>query len=283
MKVILFGGSGMVGQGVLRECLIDPGVESVLSVGRSPLGVQHPKLRELREQQERLAAGFQELARQRDLFAADRDTFDKARATFEAHKAAGGVGNVPVGVYRELLDEIGPVEFTGRQEHSTPGAKVRGLIVDGERVTSASGGDVQIVLDRTPFYAESGGQVGDTGTLRTDTGAATVLDTTYAVPGQLVRHVATITEGTIQVGQEVTSGLHLADCGNSGNATQPHVHVQVMDHRDPTVARGLPMTFRRFREWPRGASRFEVRESGLPAEGAVVEPLPVTATSPQDR
>ncbi len=47
MKVILFGGSGMVGQGVLRECLIDPGVETVLSVGRSPLGVQHPKLREI--------------------------------------------------------------------------------------------------------------------------------------------------------------------------------------------------------------------------------------------
>src|SRR5262245_61817878 len=47
MKVILFGGSGMVGQGVLRECLIDPGVEAVLSVGRSPLGVQHPKLREV--------------------------------------------------------------------------------------------------------------------------------------------------------------------------------------------------------------------------------------------
>ena len=48
MKVILFGGSGMVGQGVLRECLIDPGVETVLAVGRSPLGVQHAKLRELR-------------------------------------------------------------------------------------------------------------------------------------------------------------------------------------------------------------------------------------------
>jgi uncharacterized protein YbjT (DUF2867 family) len=47
MKVILFGGSGMVGQGVLRECLTDPGVEAVLSVGRSPLGVTHPKLREI--------------------------------------------------------------------------------------------------------------------------------------------------------------------------------------------------------------------------------------------
>jgi uncharacterized protein YbjT (DUF2867 family) len=47
MKVILFGATGMVGQGVLRECLVDPGVERVLSVGRSPTGRQHPKLHEI--------------------------------------------------------------------------------------------------------------------------------------------------------------------------------------------------------------------------------------------
>src|SRR5512133_700621 len=48
MNVILFGATGMVGQGVLRECLLDPGVERVLAVGRSPTGQGHPKLRELR-------------------------------------------------------------------------------------------------------------------------------------------------------------------------------------------------------------------------------------------
>jgi uncharacterized protein YbjT (DUF2867 family) len=47
MKVILFGATGMVGQGVLRECLLDPTVESVLAVGRSPTGQQHAKLREI--------------------------------------------------------------------------------------------------------------------------------------------------------------------------------------------------------------------------------------------
>jgi len=47
VKVILFGATGMVGQGVLRECLIDPGVASVLSVGRGPTGQSHPKLREI--------------------------------------------------------------------------------------------------------------------------------------------------------------------------------------------------------------------------------------------
>ena len=48
MKVILFGATGMVGQGVLRECLLDPGVESVLAVGRSPTGQSSSKLHELR-------------------------------------------------------------------------------------------------------------------------------------------------------------------------------------------------------------------------------------------
>jgi len=47
MKAILFGATGMVGQGVLRECLIDAGVTSVLAVGRSPTGQQHAKLREI--------------------------------------------------------------------------------------------------------------------------------------------------------------------------------------------------------------------------------------------
>ena len=47
MKVILFGATGMVGQGVLRECLLDPGVASVLAVGRSPTGQRHAKLNEI--------------------------------------------------------------------------------------------------------------------------------------------------------------------------------------------------------------------------------------------
>ena len=47
MKVLVFGATGMVGQGVLRECLLDPGVEQVQTVGRSPTGIHHPKLHEV--------------------------------------------------------------------------------------------------------------------------------------------------------------------------------------------------------------------------------------------
>lgn len=77
----------------------------------------------------------------------------------------------------------------------------------------------------------------------------------------------------VGVGDTVTTGQVVADCGNSGNSTQPHVHVQVMDGPDPLHARSLPLEFRRFREWPRGVTHSLVRESGVPDEGAVVEPL----------
>ncbi|WP_213453354.1 M23 family metallopeptidase [Rhizomonospora bruguierae] len=82
--------------------------------------------------------------------------------------------------------------------------------------------------------------------------------------------------GSIRVapGERVTAGQHIAACGNSGNSTQPHLHVQVMDSLDLSVAVGIPMAFRRFREWPAGTDRFRIRESGIPGENAVVEPLP---------
>lgn len=78
----------------------------------------------------------------------------------------------------------------------------------------------------------------------------------------------------VAAGEVVTAGQQVAACGNSGNSTQPHVHVQVMDSADLSVARGVPIAFRRFRERPSGAKQFQIRESGLPGEGAVVEPCP---------
>ena len=77
----------------------------------------------------------------------------------------------------------------------------------------------------------------------------------------------------VAVGDEVTVGQPLAECGNSGNSTEPHVHLQVMDSDDLSVAQGLPMAFRNFREKQRGEKQFTSRESGMPGEGAIVESL----------
>lgn len=78
----------------------------------------------------------------------------------------------------------------------------------------------------------------------------------------------------VTVGEQVTAGQPVAACGNSGNSTQPHLHLQVMDSPDLSVARGVPMVFRRFREWPAGAKQPQLREHGLPGEGTVVELFP---------
>ncbi|GAA4379869.1 M23 family metallopeptidase [Agromyces bauzanensis] len=77
----------------------------------------------------------------------------------------------------------------------------------------------------------------------------------------------------VAVGDAVTTGQQVGSCGNSGNSTQPHVHVQVMDGPDPSVARGVPMAFRNYREWPAAGVGPRTVESGIPGEGAVVEPL----------
>jgi len=85
--------------------------------------------------------------------------------------------------------------------------------------------------------------------------------------------------GSLRVapGDRVRTGQPIAQCGNSGNSTQPHVHIQVMDSPDLSVARGLPMAFRRFREWPTRTAPPQIKASGMPAENAVVEALPYSS------
>jgi murein DD-endopeptidase MepM/ murein hydrolase activator NlpD len=74
---------------------------------------------------------------------------------------------------------------------------------------------------------------------------------------------------SVAAGDELIVGTALGECGNSGNSTQPHVHVQVMDNSDATVAAGLPLAFRDYREWVRGTA--VARPTGAPAERAIVE------------
>ena len=89
-------------------------------------------------------------------------------------------------------------EFTGYEELATD-ANIVSLVVGGSRVESAhEGADVEIVLDRTPFYPEGGGQVGDRGTITTDEGRALVADTQTAAPGVIVMS-AKVVDGVLRV------------------------------------------------------------------------------------
>ncbi len=77
---------------------------------------------------------------------------------------------------------------------------------------------------------------------------------------------------TVAVGDAVATGKPVAECGNSGNSTQPHLHLQVTDGPDLHTARGVPLQFRDFREWPREGPE-EVHAVGLPRNGSVVAPI----------
>ena len=116
---------------------------------------------------------------------------DRARAAAKSSRSATNADDAAE--LSALLEAAGPTEFTGREEYSST-ASVLAVVGDS------------IVTDRTPFYAESGGQVGDTGTIETDTGSATIVDTVYGAPG-LVRHVVGAVTGTITVGQQATLGI----------------------------------------------------------------------------
>jgi hypothetical protein len=87
--------------------------------------------------------------------------------------------------------------------------------------------------------------------------------------------LAHLRAGSIQVrkAESVVAGQELASCGNSGNSTQPHLHIQVMDAADPFRARGLPVSFRDYRAEPRRGGPPAVVAQGVPGESEVVEPL----------
>ncbi len=128
----------------------------------------------------------------------------------DAHKAAGGAAAAPVELYRELLDEHGNTDFTGREEYTTEGARVLAIIAAGERIGLAdpTSGPVDVIVDRTPFYAESGGQVGDVGALSTESGTrAVVTDTQYAIPARLVLQRIRVTAGELAEGDVVTLAI----------------------------------------------------------------------------
>jgi alanyl-tRNA synthetase len=121
----------------------------------------------------------------------------------EARKAWAGSGEVATeSFWYDLLDKQGGTEFLGYDKERAE-AKILSLIKDGKEIAEAKAGDdVQILLNQTPFYAESGGQVGDTGTISKDGASFTVADTQKKL-GKLHAHVGTVASGSFKVGDAV--------------------------------------------------------------------------------
>lgn len=128
----------------------------------------------------------------------------KARARAAAKGDAWGSFN---DVWTELSDELPATEFVGYDNESIEGARVLAIVVDGERVSQASNAEkVQVVLDRTPFYAEMGGQMGDRGLIDTD--KAQLFVNATVSKGGLYVHEGTL-NGSLSEGDVVFAGYDL--------------------------------------------------------------------------
>jgi len=130
---------------------------------------------------------------------------DRAKQAERARKA----GLSSHTAYREVMDAAGTTTFTGYDEVVSE-ATLRGLLVDGETVSSARAGDnVEVVLDRTPFYAEGGGQLADAGVIRLADGTVLEIDDVQQpVPGLYV-HRGRVTSGEAVVGTGAVGAVDL--------------------------------------------------------------------------
>ena len=110
-------------------------------------------------------------------------------------------------IYAEILEKVGANKFHGYETTQLEGATVA-AILDGEKqIDSLSEGQQgSIILNETPFYAESGGQVGDTGKIVSAEATATVADTYSPVQG-LIIHKVTVEKGTMKIGDEVVASV----------------------------------------------------------------------------
>lgn len=143
-------------------------------------------------------------------FSVDEDEFarcmeeQRERARAANVKDAEAAWSTYGGVHADLLREIGATTFVGYTSLSAQ-ASVLALVKDDARVDSLKAGQTgEIILDITPFYAEMGGEVGDTGTISSEAFTAEVIDTKAPEKG-LVAHVVTVTSGTVTVGESVAA------------------------------------------------------------------------------
>ena len=130
---------------------------------------------------------------------------DRAKADAKAKKS----GHTDVSVYKAIADKSGKSEFIG-YAHLSSEAKLTGIVVDGVGVASASEGeDVDIVLNRTPFYAEGGGQLADGGRITLSNGAVVEIEDVQSPVLGLSVHRGRVISGSIEVGSEALAEIDI--------------------------------------------------------------------------
>jgi len=132
----------------------------------------------------------------------DTAAFESAMAEQKAKARAAWAGSgeaADATIWYDVADQHGTTDFLGYDTETAEG-QIQALVAGSDQISTAKVADqVQIVLNQTPFYAESGGQIGDTGVIKTETGVAKVTDT-KKVAGVYI-HFATVAEGEIAKGQ----------------------------------------------------------------------------------
>ncbi|KAA1178679.1 alanine--tRNA ligase [Rhizobium tropici] len=129
------------------------------------------------------------------------DAMERQKAEARSHWTGSG-DKATETIWFELKEKFGATEFLGYDTETAEGV-IQAIVKDGAAVDSANAGDkVQIVVNQTPFYGESGGQMGDTGVIASDHGKLTVGDTQKKGEGLFI-HSSEVSEGKIQVGDAV--------------------------------------------------------------------------------
>ena len=145
--------------------------------------------------------------------AVDRAGFDAAMAQQKAAARAAWKGSGQAAdedVWFDIAERAGATEFTGYSA-TTGEAQVVALVKDGKEVDSAGAGDsVSVIVNQTPFYGESGGQMGDSGVIAGADGLQLAVSDTAKPLGRLHAHHAAVSAGTIKVGDTVRLDIDLA-------------------------------------------------------------------------
>ncbi|HYO76479.1 MAG TPA: alanine--tRNA ligase [Thermoanaerobaculia bacterium] len=170
----------------------------------------------------------------------DRAGFEQMMADARAKAKGSSKFQMSAGseTFAGIAQQIGPVEFVGYEQLSDVESEVKAIVIAGENVqTLHHASEAEVILSPTPFYAESGGQIGDSGTLQWDGGRALVVTTAKAPGGDLPVSRVHVEEGFLSVGMKVKASVPVPlRLDTTANHTATHLlHKALKDILGPAV------------------------------------------------